>query len=107
MSHDYHEGLEGYDARQVLHTGCSECEHRGKDLVAALAHMDNSTFAKAWKRSYDWLASTGDHSAVGPVSFAEVDLLNVLWGVMVTLQRFGVPLNGQVPRGSVLSDDRP
>jgi hypothetical protein len=100
MSHDYHEGLENYDARQILHDCCKECEHRGKDLVMALAHMDNNTFAKAWKRSYDWLASTGDYDAVGPVSFAEVDLLNVLWGVQVQLERRGVPLTGQPPTGA-------
>jgi hypothetical protein len=98
-THSYHNGLEGYDARQILHDRCAECEHRGRDLVSALAHMDNEVFARAWKRAYDWLASTGDYNAVGPVAFAEVDLLNVLWGIQVILERLGVPLNGQVPTG--------
>jgi hypothetical protein len=97
VAHDYHEGLEGYDARQILHDHCVECEARGKDLTMALAHMDDERFARAWKRAFDWLGSNGDHNAVGPVAFAEVELLNVLWGIQVIFERFGVPLDGQVP----------
>ena len=104
MSHDYHEGLDCYDARQILHDHCTECEARGKDLTMALAHLDNERFAKAWKRAYDWLGSNGDHEAVGPVSFAEVELLNVLWGVQVVFERLGIPLDGQVP--TVANDER-
>jgi hypothetical protein len=97
VTHSYHDGLDGFDARQILHDHCAECEYRGKDVSSALAHMDDNTFARAWKRAYDLEASTGDYTAVGPVADAEVDLLKVLWGVMVILQRFGVPLDGEVP----------
>lgn len=97
MSHVYHEGLDGYDARQILHDLCPECEARGKDLPMALAHMDNQRFRKAWRRAYDWLGSNGDYNAVGPVSHAEVELLNVLWGVQVIFERLGIPLTGEVP----------
>jgi len=98
MSHNYHEAAPGYDPRQILHDGCAECEHRGKHLDSALAHMDNATFARAWKRAFDWKASNGGGwNATGDLSHAELDLLNVLWGVMVILERFGVALTGQVP----------
>ena len=100
MSHAYHEGLPGFDARQVLHDGCPECEYRGDHLDAALAHMDNDSFARAWKRAYDWKASRGGgFAAVGETSDAERPLLNVLWGVQVILERLGQPLTGEVPNG--------
>lgn len=100
MTHTYHEGLPGFDARQILHDGCDECEHRGKDLQMALAHLDNDTFARAWRRAYDDHASNGGgYDATGPLSDCERGLLNVLWGVQVSLQRFGQPLNGEVPNG--------
>ena len=104
MSHLYHEGLKGFDARQILHDHCPECEARGKDLPNALAHLDNDRFRKAWRRAYDWEASSGDYDAVGPVSFAEVELLKVLWGVQVLLERLGTPLDGEVP--AVANDER-
>lgn len=99
MAHVYHDALEGYDARQILHDGCDECEARGENLPSALAHMDEDTFSRAWRRAYDIWASSGDHRAVGEVSRAEMPLLSTLWGVQVILQRFGVELNGEVPRG--------
>jgi hypothetical protein len=97
VTHTYHEGLPGFDQRQILHRGCDECEERGKDVRSALAHMDPPTFHRAWRRAFDLMASKGDHGAVGPVSEAEYPLLTVLWGVQVHLERNGVPLNGEVP----------
>jgi hypothetical protein len=100
MAHSFHDGLPGYDERQILHDGCAECEHRGKDLVSALAHMDKFTFARAWRRAYDWQASNGGgYEATGNISHAEYTLLKVLWGMMVTFERFGQPLDGRVPDG--------
>lgn len=97
MAHTYHAALPGYDERQILHDGCAECEERGQNLMSALAHMDGPTFARAWKRAYDWKASSGDPEAVGPISDTEAVLLQVLWAIQVILQRGGVPLNGKVP----------
>jgi hypothetical protein len=82
-----------------LYDGCTECEVRGKRLDMALAHMDDETFARAWKRAYEWKVGSGVIDVVGPISDAEYDLLNVLWGLQVILGRFGVPLNGEVPEG--------
>jgi hypothetical protein len=100
MSHTYHEGLPGFDARQIWHDGCHECEHRGKDLQIGLAHLDNQTFARAWRRAFDLKASKGGgYDVTGPPSHCEMGLLNVLWGIQVSLERFGQPLNGEVPNG--------
>jgi hypothetical protein len=90
-AHLYHEALEGYDARQILHDGCQECEFRGKHLDVAFAHMDAHTFARAWQRAHDWQTGTRD---VGPINDAEVDLLKALWGVQVNLERVGVGVLG-------------
>lgn len=95
MSHVFHDGLPGYDPRQILHDGCGTCEERGADLSLALANMDKQTFARAYKRAYDWQASGGDHNSVGAISSAEAQLLRVLWGVQVQLQGFGPELDLQ------------
>ena len=100
MSHTYHEGLDGYDERQILHDGCPECEHRGKDLRAGFAHMDSATFSRAWRRAFDMNASDGDHDNVGRESHCEADLLHVLFAIQVELQRRGIPLDGNVPTGT-------
>jgi len=97
-AHLYHEALAGFDERQILHDGCQECEFRGRNLSNALAHMDPTRFAAAWKRAYDVNASDGDHDAVGPLSHAENDLLDVLWGIQVHLQRSGYQLDGRLPQ---------
>lgn len=85
-AHIYHEALEGYDERQILHDGCEECEYRGRHLDSALYHMDAAKFARAWQRCYDLNSSDGDRKAVGPVSICEKQLLDVLWGIRVRLE---------------------
>jgi hypothetical protein len=98
VTHVFHNALEGFDERQILHDGCHECEARGRDLRSALAHMDTETFTRAWQRAFDINASNGSHD-VGRESHAEADLLLVLFAVQVELQRRGVPLDGSVPHG--------
>lgn len=100
MSHTFHEGLEGYDARQILHDGCDECEYRGADLRAAFAHMDPTTFNRAWRRAFDMNASNGDHGNVGRESRCEANLLHVLFAIQVEFERRGIPLDGNVPSGT-------
>ena len=96
MTHAFHDRLEGYDPRQILHDGCPECEGRGKDLRSAFAHMDTETFARAWQRAFDLNASNGNHD-VGRESAAEADLLLVIYAIQVNLERRGFPLDGRVP----------
>jgi hypothetical protein len=99
MSHAYHEAEPGFDERQILYDGCPECMHRSADPTMFLAHADNATFARAWKRAFDWKASRGGgYDVTGDLSHAEVPILNILWGIQVAFERAGVPLNGEIPR---------
>ena len=95
MSHVCHEALDGFDERQILYDGCPECEARGDDLQLALAHMDTFTFERAWKRAFD-LHVRDDTRVVGPVSYAESDLLAVLYALQVEFARRGIEL-GTLP----------
>lgn len=102
MSHVYHEAQPNYDERQVLHDGCPECLHRSADPVMFFAHADNATFARAWKRAFDWKASRGGGwDVTGELSHAELPILNILWGIQVCLERAGVPLTGEIPYGHI------
>lgn len=54
-THNYHEGLPGYDARQVWHDGCAECEARGHaDFASQLGWLDPERFARAMDRARSW-----------------------------------------------------
>jgi len=98
VSHTFHDALPGYDQRQILHDGCRECEHRGKDVSTALANMDAHTFGKAWRRAFDWQSSHGGgYDATGQVSHAEIAVLKAIWGIQVHLERRGLPLDGTAP----------
>jgi len=79
MMHRYHEDLPGYDARQILHDGCPECEHRGADIELALAHMDRPTFIRAWRRAQEFNKSS---SGLG-ISRAEAPVLRVLGSIQL------------------------
>ena len=104
MSHDYHEGLPGYDPRQLLHDGCEECEERSRDLSIAITRLDPERFAHAWRRAYDQYATRGGgYEATGPISSAESPLLAALWGIQIQLERRGVPLTGEPPQASDLA----
>ena len=93
MIHDPHESLPGYDERQLWISGCLECENRSKTLPASLALLDGHNFARAWRRAADW--NRGQE--VGPVSTAEIPLLNLLWAMQVMFEReCGLPL-GELP----------
>lgn len=83
--HVYHEGLPGYDERQILHDGCEECEARGADVELALAHLGIERFARAWDRAQLW--SKGQRDETGRISRAEASTLRVLAAVQVHLNR--------------------
>jgi hypothetical protein len=95
-THDYHEGLPGYSPEQILHTGCAECEFRGRDVSEAIVHLDGRNFARAWKRAAEW-------NTAGALNIceAEVPLLRALWSLQLQLHRLGVPI-GEIPAGGAL-----
>lgn len=86
MIHVPHEELPGYDARQIWHDGCPECEVRGEGVPATLTLLDNERFALAWKRAVDWMTSED----IGPVARAEVRLLQHFYYTQLLLQRAGI-----------------
>lgn len=107
MSHDYHPELAGWHEEQLLVDGCRECEWRALDIIAALGHMDGSTFEHAWHRAADWQARTltarrAERPYAEHLSQAEMPVLRFLWGVQVQLERRGIPI-GWVPTGQYAS----
>ena len=92
--HDYHEDLSGFDAAQILHDGCAECEERGADVARAIAHLDSSNFERAWVRATTW-----NRLGLNNVSRAERPLLCALWAIQVHLERRGIEI-GEVPTGA-------
>lgn len=91
--HDYHDGLPGFSATQILHDGCGECEARGKDVANAIACLDRGRFVQAWVRAAQW-----NRAGVPDCSAAERDLLSVLWAIQLKLEPRGIPV-GEVPSG--------
>lgn len=87
MTHDYHDGLPGYDEEQILHDGCAECEARSGSRNHGIAHLDRQNFVHAWRRAAEWNQRQLDNSTI---SQAEVPLLDVLWAVQVQLERRGI-----------------
>ena len=81
--HSYHNGLAGYAPEQIFHDGCPECERRGADPITALDYMDRPTFARAWRRAWQWNATA--ERAPGGISAAEAPVLRVLWAVQSRL----------------------
>lgn len=98
MSHVYHEGLEGYDPRQILHDGCPECEHRAESVERALGNMDAARFEKAWRRAYDQFSSQSENVDLGSRSKAEMPVVTALWAVAIQLERRGIPMSPTPPR---------
>jgi len=93
MAHDYHEGLPGYDPKQILHDGCSECEARAQHRDLGINTLDHVNFARAWKRAADWNQRGGQGLSL---SHAELPMLRTLWAVQVQLEHYGQPI-GTLP----------
>ena len=91
MTHSYHEGLPSFSPEQILHSGCGECEARGKDVSEAIVRLDGRNFARAWKRAADW-----NTTGAPDICEAEAPLLRALWSIQLQLERLGIPI-GQIP----------
>ena len=81
--HDYHPALPGYNATQIFHDGCAECESRSKTLDHGLRSLDEYNFARAWQRAADW----NQERDVGRISDAERDLLEMIWAFQIMFER--------------------
>ena len=87
MSHDYHDGLPGYDKTQILHDGCAECEARSNSRNHGIAQLDRHNFYRAWRRAAEWNEGSLDNRTI---SAAEVPMLDVLWAVQLQLEHRGL-----------------
>lgn len=83
--HNYHERLEGFDARQIWHDGCEECEARAATVPYSLGTLDDERLLRAWERMLLWVRD--DYDALGPLSQAEFPLLRYLEGVCLVNER--------------------
>ncbi len=103
-SHDYHLGLPGYHPDQLWVDGCAECEHRCADVGSAIANLDAERFPLLWRRAAEYRGSAFDNEALYATSSeCERRVLDVLWCVIVSLERRGLPI-GQVPGASRAED---
>ncbi len=93
--HVNHDSLPGYDASQLLHDGCPECEGRASSRNLGIASMDKTRFARAWHRAAQWNRGRLDDSTIAK---AEIPLLDALWAVQCQLENYGNTI-GIVPRG--------
>lgn len=105
-AHAYHEGLPGYVADAVLHTGCEECEHRARDLASALDAFDVERVERLWRRAasaYDTgyrLPDEGGPTGAVLLDPLEVPLLHAVQAIQRVLQRAGREGTSYDPRSS-------
>jgi hypothetical protein len=83
VSHDYHEGLPGFDPQQILVDGCRECEQRSQRADHGISLLDAERFADA--RALEWQTK----GLWGTVSDAERPLLATLSSVQIAIGRAG------------------
>jgi len=99
VSHTYHAALAGYDARNVFHDGCPECERRAADFGAAIANADANNFRALWMTAAQlfWFERAG-FPPIDPdrrVSECDHEVARQLYTVMVVLERhFGLHPRG-------------
>ena len=74
--HEYHDGLDGFDSRQIWYSGCEECEHRSQNLPDSIGQLDNNNLRRAIQRTKDW--RNGKFEITGEISLAELPLLRLL-----------------------------
>ena len=75
-THAYHNELPGYDARQIWHDGCDECEWRSQNLPSTVGYLDINNLHRAIQRTKMWI--NGEHGDLGRISQAELPLLQLL-----------------------------
>jgi hypothetical protein len=94
MTHTYHEKLPNYNAAQILHDGCAECEARAASRNHGIAHLDRFNFVHAWARAAQW-----NRHGLSNIATAEIPMFDVLWAIQCQLENYGWPI-GEVPSGA-------
>jgi hypothetical protein len=97
--HDDHASLRYYDPSQILVDSCQECEWNSTHPAATIINMDAETFQRTWKRAIDY-----ERLGNPAVSYTEIPILTLLWGVARQLETRGIPLGG-LPGKIESSDD--
>lgn len=90
-AHEYHAGMDGYEAGQLLVDGCPECEARSAEPLYALLLMDPARFEEAWHRALAW-----DRDELGRISRAEQPVLEAVVKIALLLERRGLK-RGDLP----------
>jgi hypothetical protein len=100
MTHDYHQGLEGYVEGAIFQDGCEECEFRAKSFL--IGHMDSQTWARARERALK-LGSSG----LDKVSHCELPVLQVI-GDVLRMERANQPRSREeiIAAAKVVHDER-
>lgn len=87
--HAYHDGLAGFDPRNVLHDGCEECESRAAAGIDGVLALDGANRLQLWDDmlAYEW--GTGVSIGRNP-SRADHRVMRTLYLVAVLMEGFGV-----------------
>jgi hypothetical protein len=85
VTHIYHDALDGFDARQIWHDGCKECEQRGRSVPQSIGLLDDARLARAIERERAW--NDDLFGLTGPISNAERPLLEWLYQWRLVNQR--------------------
>lgn len=94
--HAHHENLPGYDAGNIWHDGCTECEDRARDPLDGLTSLDHQNFRQAWSDMLDakWSGGVG---LTRCVSECDWRLLSALYAIAVLFEK----ATGQDPRDTL------
>lgn len=100
MTHDYHDGLPGFDAGNIWHDGCRECEVRAANILSGLTSLDHHNFRQAWA---DMLAAkwSGGEGLNRNVSACDWRLQSALYTIAVLMER----ATGADPRDTLAAID--
>ena len=88
MTHVFHDGLPRYDARNLLHDGCPECEERSREPMLGILNLDPANLHRLWTLM---VALKYDGVYKWQPSDATLRLVQAAYEVSVVMQRGGMP----------------
>lgn len=86
--HTYHDNLPGFDANNVLHDGCDECEARAMNpMGVGIPHLDHNNRLKLWRDmiGYHFTADRDQRQ----FSACDRTLMDAMYLIAVFMQRAG------------------